>query len=103
VLRILTSPPHVNIPFTSPPNNHFGSVVRVAICLFRPDEEQEKNFPAFHNVCSVCGNQLDENERLSALLMPRFESGFEFTMGAWVHSSCFESGEATNEPDPVPW
>jgi hypothetical protein len=54
--------------------------------------------------CPLCGSdQFEDHERTTALLMPRFESGFDFLMGLWVYASRFLSYEETNELDPVSW
>lgn len=104
MIRTLISEAKIYISQANPPDQKFGKLVRVAICLWEPSAEQIQNMPPFPETCPVCGSdQFDESDRLSALLIPRFKSGFEFLMGVWVHQFCFQSCQETNEPDPVPW
>jgi hypothetical protein len=104
VLRILISEAKVSIPLIDPPDKRFGPLDRVGISLWEPTADQLQNMLPFPEICPVCGSgQFNNGERLSALLMPCFKSGFQFLMGVWVHQFCFQSCQETNEPDPVPW
>jgi len=74
----------------------------VGICLWEPSPDI--TVPERPRACPVCGSRrFGPSERLSALLNPRFEGGFRYVFGVWVHPHCFETCIETSEPDPVPW
>lgn len=54
-------------------------------------------------VCPVCGETTAGMSRLPACLHPKFECGFSYGLGVWVHQTCFDHCPDAAEPTPIPW
>ncbi len=94
MLRLLKEMPKIEFPIIDPSL----SVLRVGISLWEPDSSY-KHLPTPPSECAICGSgNFEVGERLSALLMPRFdygENGLEYVMQVWVHPTCYENVSST--------
>jgi hypothetical protein len=99
----LLSPPSIDVGDGLA--EHFGDVVDVTVSLV-PEEYSRlwsQRVAPESDTCPVCGKETSEPTRLSAMLNARFESGFHYGLGAWVHRSCFETCREAGESPPIPY
>jgi len=97
--RRLLAPPQVDV--SSSFGRAFGELVSVTISE-DPPEYSDKPWRK-SETCPVCGATTAGTNRLAASLHPTFANDFSYSMGVWVHQSCFEKCPDAETPTPIPW
>src|SRR5437868_4942018 len=55
------------------------------------------------DVCPLCSKSTEPVQRIAASLHPKFERITGVSFGVWVHQSCFDRLEVSDQPTPFPW
>jgi hypothetical protein len=97
--RRLLTPPKIDVAGSF--GSGFGELVSVTISEDPPEYNNKPWRPS--EICPVCGATTVGTTRLPSSLHPTFANGFSYSLGVWVHRSCFESCPDAGEPTPIPW